>query len=444
MQNQRLDFDITIVGAGPAGLFAAHRLLELRPNIRIALLDRGQDVSTRLRTGRGGASDEWLSGVGGAGFFIGGRMSFDLTTLSGRPSTVPTSRAGPITKSVDSLLTSWGATTQIQADPPAALAASVARAEDVGLVWHVNYPARHLSEPERIRAVEALEKSLKPRTQVYTRSTAASIQATHSGWRTRATVGHDALCIDSRMILLAPGRAGAEWMAAVLMEAGAELQQTLSAGVRVETRTEVLAPLTDLTPDPRLSMDHASGPFRTYAFAVGGRVCETRHGAHARISCRPAPRIAGVARTENTSFAVLWQPNDDMGQKILDRQFSTAALSSLRAAGISAVNGSPRVVPTLDIPTGDVRSRLPEGYWTGFEEFIRRVDSLAPGAASASTLLYSPAMETVWNYRIDENGQTDLPGVFVAGDGAGVSQGAMAAAVSGWAAAEGIDLMLGS
>lgn len=417
-------YDVAIVGAGPAGLFGCHEITRLRPETKVVLIDRGPDLEERVAAGpEGRKATNWLSGFGGAGFFIGGRMSFDLDTATGSPTTVPPQRGAQVAADVDRLLTGWGAEAEVQADAPAPLLEAAGRAAATGLTWHLNYPARHLSPRERLSTLTGLRRDMGPSVEIRIRSTVEAINRADDGWAIE-TVDEDGrkLC-RAHAVLMAPGRAGAEWLARILRKAGASVAEELSVGIRVEARVGTLAPLTDLTPDPRLSLALASGRLRTYAFAVGGRVSVTSDTIP-RVTVRPG----GVASSPNSSFALLWQASTELPHRRRDPGAARLADVGLDAHGEC---GNDPPARTLDLPWSDIKGHWPDDFWYGMDDFIHRMDSLAPGIASGRTLAYSPAIETVWTYRLGESGETELPALYLAGDGAGISQGAMAAAISG-------------
>ena len=76
-------YDVVIVGAGPAGLFAAYELITKNKDLKILLLDRGKKVKNRfcpINKSKSGCVNckpcNILSGYGGAGTFSDGKLNF--------------------------------------------------------------------------------------------------------------------------------------------------------------------------------------------------------------------------------------------------------------------------------------------------------------------------------------------------------------------------------
>jgi uncharacterized protein len=460
-------FDVVIVGAGPAGLFAALEICRGDAGISMCLIDKGRALGARTRAEAAGArSDGWLQGFGGAGFFIGGRLSLDLGTPTGRPFNVPVPRAVALRDAILDRLDGFHAVSTLLEEPPAALKDAATRASDAGLTWQLNYPARHLDPAHRLGALAAAESELADSgARMLTQATVGDIKRLDHGWSVTVRRGQEEQQLFSSALLLAPGRGGAGWLAAVMHDLGGAARLAASVGVRIETSTSVLEPLTGLTPDPRLFLRRPSGLFRTYAFAAGGSVVVDSDGDAPRITIKPA----GSRRTENTSFSLLWQPEGHCHELGLSRYRKPAVSrfggtdSTASPETTSHLTGSTerfkvqsskfkvqssrfkvqrstfeagRVEgsPTADIASGDVRSHWPDEYWDGLDDFLDRLEHLAPGVRAARPFVYSPAIERQWTYDIDESGRTELAGLYLAGDGAGVSQGAMGAAISGMAA----------
>ena len=73
------EYDVIIVGAGPAGLFAA--LETVTRGLKVLLIDRGGDVHERGSISKEKRNEystekiDWISGVGGAGIFSDGTLN---------------------------------------------------------------------------------------------------------------------------------------------------------------------------------------------------------------------------------------------------------------------------------------------------------------------------------------------------------------------------------
>ena len=78
-----MKYDVVIVGAGPAGLFAAYELIEKNPKLKVLMLDKGHKVASRFcpmnknkTTCKNCNPCAILSGYGGAGTFSDGKLNF--------------------------------------------------------------------------------------------------------------------------------------------------------------------------------------------------------------------------------------------------------------------------------------------------------------------------------------------------------------------------------
>lgn len=102
------------------------------------------------------------------------------------------------------------------------------------------------------------------------------------------------------------------------------------------------------------------------------------------------------------------------------------------------------VAPTFaDAVPGRLDDVYPAAYWEAYDDLLGRIARLAPGVLTDDALAYGPAEERFWHFPTDARLQTNQPGVFVAGDAAGLSQGIVQAAVTGLLAGEGIAAYLG-
>jgi uncharacterized FAD-dependent dehydrogenase len=72
------NFDVIVVGAGPAGIFACYELIQKNKNLKIALVDKGNRIENRK-------PNEIMFGFGGAGAYSDGKLHFTPNFLMKEP-----------------------------------------------------------------------------------------------------------------------------------------------------------------------------------------------------------------------------------------------------------------------------------------------------------------------------------------------------------------------
>ena len=90
------------------------------------------------------------------------------------------------------------------------------------------------------------------------------------------------------------------------------------------------------------------------------------------------------------------------------------------------------VVPTLDATPGDLSLVLPKRILDGIIEMIYALDKIAPGTANDDTLLYGVEVKFYnMEVEIDNNLETRYKGLYIIGDGSGVTHSLSHASASG-------------
>jgi uncharacterized protein len=456
--------DAVIAGAGMAGLLAAHTLLTRRPGTRVLLVEPGPAMPERRRQATGG-----MVGLGGAGLYLGGRLYLGPATIPVLPPVTAPPELRPVVAgedylrrahAVEALLMRVGAHGEVRETPDPRLAEAAARAAEEGIEYVLSYPARLVPAEERHQALVALHDELVrlgARFAFGWRVVTADRESDRFTASLAATAEDQPAAIRRvrcRALLLASGRYGAEWLVSMARGLGAEVVELpVNFGVRVELPLSTYTPLTAINPDPRLQMPVPDDAvIKTYATCPGGYVAPIVRYGMLVASGVPVPLDA---RGSSTTVAILaqpgvrgaegvWHDGQTLARLLNERvpgQLVVQRLSDVRARRATTAEALARnpVRPTCaEAAPGALHDLYPTAYWDAFEAFLARIARLALGADTDEMLLYGPAEERFWHFPTGETLETAVSGLFVAGDGAGQTQGALQAGVAGTLAGEGI------
>ena len=455
--------DILIVGSGAAGLFAAHEALRIRPGARIVIVDAGLSLKERPE-----ATQSQMVGFGGAGLYLGGRLYLGPATIPIMPtvSAAPEQRSvlegdayAEHARAVDGLFTDLGATAVARPAPEGALADAVRAARAAGLEYVTSYPARVIERTERLDVMRRLRERLElggasfafGARVVSVRRSGGAFVATLRAVSSTDQQTHD---IRARNVILAPGRYGAEWLAETARSLDAQVTPLPTAfGVRLEFDATAYAPLTSVNPDPRiqLALPHHDAIMKTYATCPGGLVMPVRRYGALVASGVPLPPDR---RRGTTTFAALLQPghrgatsvwkgSDGIAEAVNERSPRALIVQRLgdifdaRPSDAESLSAGAVQPSCVEAVPGALHDLYPTQYWRSLDEFLKRLGRLTPGLNWRDALVYGPAEERFWHFPTDEHLQTNVPGLFVAGDGPGQSQGVIQAGVAGQLAGHG-------
>jgi len=454
------EFDVIIVGAGPAGIFAALELTQKRRDLKILMLDKGPDIDKRRcpmhQTGSECKHCEpcsLLSGWGGAGAYSDGKLTLSPDVGGRLANILPREEVEELIKIVDSVYVHYGATEVVHGqkmDEVERLQKDAARA---GLRL-VADPIRHMGTDRSTDILRAMRDELLARgVTIRLRSEVTSILTQNNN-----AVGvelNGGTQILGTFIVLAPGREGAPW----LTEQAKELDLTLGrnpvdVGIRVELPATVLEPLTSVLYEPKLI--YFSRAFddriRTFCVCPYGEVVTEWNGDVMTVN----GHSYSDRRTLNTNFALLvsktfTEPFDDP----IEYGKSIARLANLLGDGIivqrlgdleqgrrSTVERMQRslIRPTLRTATpGDLGLVFPYRHLANLLEMLKAMDELAPGVYSRHTLLYGVEVKFYSSrLKLSPQLETRIENLFAAGDGAGVTRSVIQASASGIVAARKI------
>ncbi len=452
-------FDVLIVGAGPAGIFAALELSQ-QPGLRIAILDKGRDIDHRrcpIRESGGKCRHcqpcSILNGWGGAGAFSDGKLTLSPAVGGRLAEILGESEAARLIAEVDATYMQFGAPDLVHGRYSDAIEALAKRATLASLRF-VSVPIRHIGTERCVALMRSMRDVLRERGVTILNLAQVVRVLTADGQVTGVEIeAGEQLMADA--VILAPGREGASWLGEAARELGLTMcRNPVDLGVRVELPAAVLEPITSLVYESK---------FIYYSKAFDDQVrtfCMCPYGEVSTEFAGDVMTVNGHSfadhRTANTNFALLvsknfTEPFDDpiaYGKSIahlanlLSGGIMVQRLGDLESGRRSTVERLSRsiVTPTLPSATpGDLHLVLPYRYVVDILEILHALDEIAPGVASRHTLLYGVEAKFYSNrLTVTPEMETEVTNLFACGDGAGVTRGLIQASASGMLAARTI------
>jgi len=445
-------FDVVVVGAGPAGIFAALELMK-NGNLRVALVERGADLEERLAMRQGQAqpqegSNPMLEGFGGAGAFCDGKLTITSHVGGHLAELLGTERAEELLSEVEQIWLAHGAPRELHSADESFLADLGRRATLCGLKL-VNVPLRHMGTDGSFQVLGSMRRELDGKVELITGNGVSRILV--EGRKVAGVELDDGTRLQSSVVIVAPGRGGATWLHDEAERLGLVITPgAVDLGVRVEVPAAIVAELTDNLYEFKLlywarSFDNL---VRTFCVCPYGEVITVRHGDVVTVN----GHSYAEPTSDNTNFALLvssrfTEPFDDpisYGQHIarlanlLGDSVLVQRLGDLRVGRRSTPSRLRHSIlePTLKSATpGDLSYVLPYRHLRALLEMIEALDKLAPGVGAGHTLLYGVEVK-LYSSRLqtDDRLRTEISGLYACGDGAGLTRGLMQASASGlWA-----------
>jgi hypothetical protein len=452
-----LEFDVIIVGAGPAGIFSSLELAE-KTGLSILMVDEGLDINQRKCPASRGLGCinchpcSLLSGWGGAGAFSDGKLTLS-TEIGGWLNEYCTKeKLSELINYVDKVYLKFGAPDRLYGADPDKIEEINRKAALAGLKL-IPQKIRHMGTDKCAQTLRKMRHHLKNKAYIRTRTEVKNLlvkEGTVEGIET--TKGEK---LYGKYIVVAPGRSGAEWLKLEAQALGLKtLNNPVDVGIRVEVQASVMKELTEVLYEPKFIYYSKSfdDQVRTFCVAPEGEVItESYNGVLTVNSQSYAER-----KTGNTNFAILVSTSftEPFKEPIAYGKY-LARLTNLISGGIiiqrlgdleagrrSTEERIERslVVPTLKNTTpGDLSFVLPYRYLADIREMLQAMDQITPGIYSKHTLLYGVEVK-FYSSRLELSDclETKISNLFTIGDGAGVSRGLVQASASGVIVAEEI------
>jgi hypothetical protein len=443
-----------IVGAGPAGLLAAHKLAG---NLDVTVIEKGKDIHQRKCQVMNGKDCIYCNvcsvtaGVGGAGGMSDGKLNLSPQIGGDLIDFVGLKKADSLIEEVDKYFIEHGTPPEDPHVPPSALQMKAA----ANGIEFIPIRQKHIGSDMLPGVIGSMKKDLEKRGVKFQLNTAVDEVVVEKG-KVNGVISKGKH-IKSDYVLLAPGRSGSTWLGEQMKKFKVPIKyMPIDVGVRVEVPAVVYEDAVKTNWDPKFRMFTPSydDMVRTFCTCPYGFVVQDTYesgvgaNGHSQRTCKSnntnfafLSKIGLTEPLENTNEygATIAQLARTIGggKPILQR------LGDLRRGRRSTWQRLKRsyVEPTLrSVTPGDISMSLPHRIVTDIIEGLDMLDRVVPGVASDATLLYAPEIKfaAVRPETIDNFETVNVKNLYVAGDGSGVTRGIISAAATGIVAAEGI------
>ena len=440
-------YDVIIIGAGPGGIFATYELSKKMPNLSIAVFEAGHKLSGRKCPIDGDKipnciqckSCSIMSGFGGAGAFSDGK--YNITNDFGGTLYEHIGKKHAM-EYVDEINMKYGGEGTKLYSTAGTGFKKICMQNKLKLL---DASVRHLGTDINYIVLENIYKELEDKADFYFDTPVTSIEHLDDGYlvHTKDETFHSEKCVVS------VGRSGSKWMEHVCNKMDIPTKSNrVDIGVRVELPAVIFSHLTDELYESKIV-------YRTQQFEDNVRTfCMNPHGIVVNENTNGIVTVNGHSyegeemQTENTNFALLvakhfsepFKDSNGYGESI-------ARLSNMLGGGVivqrfgDLVRGRRStenrieeglVTPTLAATPGDLSLVLPKRILDGIIEMIYALDKIAPGTANDDTLLYGVEVK-FYNMEVDINDhlESKYDGLYIIGDGSGVTHSLSHASASG-------------
>ena len=445
-----MDYDVIIIGAGPGGIFTAYELTQRCPELRVAVFEAGHALNRRrcpidgdkVKSCISCKSCSIMSGFGGAGAFSDGKYNITNDFGGTLYEYIGKKQALELMRYVDQINMRYGG----EGTKLYSTAGTKFKKECIQHDLHLlDASVRHLGTDINYVVLQNLYDYLKDRVTFFFDTPVETVGIVEGGYRVVCS-GKEYLC---EKCVISVGRSGSKWMETVCRELEIPTKSNrVDIGVRVELPAEVFSHLTDELYESKIVYRTQKYGDRVRTFCMNPKGAVVNENTHGIITVNGHSYEDPARQTENTNFALLvakhfsepFKDSNGYGESI-------ARLSNMLGGGVivqrfgDLIRGrrsTPNrieesfVTPTLSATPGDLSLVLPKRILDGIIEMIYALDKVAPGTANDDTLLYGVEVKFYnMEVEVDEKLQSKYPGLYIIGDGSGITHSLSHASASG-------------
>ena len=445
-----MHYDVVIIGAGPGGIFSAYELTLLNPDLKIAVFEAGHALERRhcpidgetVRSCINCKSCSIMSGFGGAGAFSDGKYNITNSFGGTLHEYIGKRKALELMQYVDTINMRYGGEGTKLYSTAGTKFKKACIQHDLHLL---DASVRHLGTDINYVVLENLYEELKEKVSFFFDTPVETVEQQKDGYTVHC---HDASHTCSSCVI-SVGRSGSKWMEKVCKELNIETSSNrVDIGVRVELPADVFSHLTNELYESKIVYRTKQYGDKVRTFCMNPKGAVVSENTNGIITVNGHSYEDPAKQTENTNFALLvakhfsepFKDSNGYGESI-------ARLSNMLGGGVivqrfgDLIRGrrsTPSrieeafITPTLKATPGDLSLVLPKRILDGIIEMIYALDKVAPGTANDDTLLYGVEVK-FYNMEVDvdEHLETCHKGLYVIGDGSGITHSLSHASASG-------------
>lgn len=445
-----MNYDVIIIGAGPGGIFSAYELSLLNKNLKIAVFEAGLPLHKRRCPINGNNIKQCInckhcsimSGFGGAGAFSDGKYNITNDFGGTLHEYIGKKEAFALMKYVDEINLKFGG----EGTKLYSTAGTNFKKECIKHDLHLlDAWVRHLGTDVNYKVLDNLYNYLNGKVDFYFESMVESISKAQDFYQIKC----NNQIFTAKECIVSVGRSGSKWMEKICKDLQIKTNSNrVDIGVRVELPASVFAHITDELYESKIVYRTQKYGDRVRTFCMNPKGVVVNENTNGIITVNGHSYEDKEKHTENTNFALLvakhfsepFKDSNGYGESI-------ARLSNMLGGGVivqrfgDLVRGRRSthsrieeafITPTLQATPGDLSLVLPKRILDGIIEMIYALDKVAPGTANDDTLLYGVEVKFYnMEVEVDNHLESCHKGLYIIGDGSGITHSLSHASASG-------------
>ncbi len=453
-------YDVVIVGAGPAGMFAAYELLKGKEKLKILIIDKGKEVKNRRcpMIEKGSCINcepcHIMCGVGGSGTYSDGTLNL-RPDIGGNLAEITKDEklAWKLVDEVDRVFLKFGSPDKIFGTSEK-IEELRRKSASVGIKF-VGIKQRHIGTDNAPKVIKNFYYYLKKGGVDFLLKTEVGGLLIKKG-KCQGVKTKKGKEIKARFTLLAPGRIGANWVNSLVKSYGITAKFTpIDVGVRVEVPSIIMDQVIEINRDPKFHIRTKKYDDFVRTFCTNHRGFVVKENYDGVVGINGHSMESKFSQNTNFAFLVrvsLTKPLENTikygrsiaklattiggGKPILQRM---GDLRRGRRSHPESIEKNPLQPSLKETTPGDISMALPHRIVMDIIEGLEKLNEVLPGVAADSTLLYAPEIKFyATQLQVNKKLETSMKNLFAAGDGVGLSRDVVNASATGILAARGI------